>query len=225
MAETHQGELLNKKGRIVTIEDPVSLGSAVLFKEVSDKIWAKSPEKNKMAMFALSSVLAPHDALKITTDVVNEINPDASILNGTKDISLHGPRNDDVIIPLNKLQSPAYASVETFNWDDRHTGRHTIVDGERDYVSFTDGHRDYARELSASFSYDIDSDQLSISYQMQRYQYNQGKPTTLHSTVWYGAFVETGYEGSTLYSTELTPDQEIKMLRVIAKLGDISLES
>jgi hypothetical protein len=58
---------------------------------------------------------------------------------------------------------------------------------------------------------------------MQRMQQYQGSTTHLHLGVWNIAFAEMGYEGHQLAYSEITEDQEMRLLDVIQKMSGVEL--
>lgn len=102
-------------------------------------------------------------------------------------------KGPDIVIPRRMLIIPTSAFVETLNLDDRNTGRVVFGDDEKHkYASFTDGHRDYSRELSASFSFDKDGNRAVVTYTMQRAQHFQGEATDLYINLYHTAFSGLG---------------------------------
>lgn len=223
MAETHQAELFDNPGQIVTITDPDPLESARLFKFVSDRVWGRD-EDNRMSVRYTPSVVPANEALVMLNDVISEIGQHLIVAGGDSDLKLLGGRNEEVEITQNVLATPEDASLETFNWDEQWTYRPITVDGERTFAQFTDGHFDYARELAAGFHFRPAGEALVVRYVMQRYQYGQDSTTELYTHVWHSRFAETGYEGNALDSQELTEAQEIAVLNVFAHIGGIATE-
>lgn len=222
MAETHEVELPDNQR--LTVEDPEPLRSARLFKFVSDALWSRRPVGYDWLTFGTNTVLPDPEALALVHETVAGIDTTLVPALSKKNLKLIGSYGEKVLIPRSELQVPSQISVNTMNWDERFGYRQLMVDGERTYGAFVDGHVDYARQLSVNLHFDVDKANLTTSYVMQRYQDGQADPTTLNNSVWYSAFAESGYEGNSYGSTELTEAQEITMLEAIAKIGGISLE-
>ncbi len=222
MAETHTVVFPYEEGKPqISIEDPEPLHSANLFKSISDAIWDRRRENWDWAEWSIESVLDPQEALSRANVVAEAIDQRLLLAGAGKDLRLHGGRSERAKISSNTLMVPEAVSLETFYWDNRWEGRQIKVDGDMKYAKFTDGHFDYARELSARFHFATRRGALVVSYLMQRYQYQQAEPTTLNAHVWYSPFAETGYEGNSLQRVEMTEEQELTMLKVFADIGGI----
>lgn len=223
MVETHQAEIDRDGSKtVVTLTDPTPLRSAKLFRFVSDKVWEQRPDNDRWAMFGIEAAMPAPEALTAINKVIGAIDEKLVIAGGSKDLNIGGGRGERARISKKTLAAPEAAYLETYNWDSRWNGRSVKIDGERHYAEFTDGHLDYARELSAGFVFSPKGNRLAVSYGMQRYQYGQAEPTRIFSHVWYSRFAETGYEGNAQHFTELTVAQETDVLKVFADIGGIS---
>lgn len=225
MAETHKAKLVFEKGKPeIDVIDDEPLYSATLYKYISDKIWEQKPRKDKWTVWGIDSVVPPEDAYAMMNDVVGMIKKQLVLTNKRINLGKKYDKGPDIVIPRRMLNTPVSAFVETLNWDDRNTGRVVFGDDEKHkYARFTDGHRDYSRELNASFRFDKDGHRAVVTYAMQRAQHFQGKPTDLYVSLYHTAFQDQGYEGDVQHVTELTEQQEINVLRVMAKMGGIAL--
>lgn len=237
MAETHLVRLVwdgpreVKNGEVVELEDPTPLRSAQLFKFISDKVWQSRPAGRGYIFTSYSSpsVLDPAQALSVANEAAGSIDESLVIAGTERNLTLRGSRGEDVTIESGQKATPESASMETFNWDDGFTTRSFIEgsdgEGRRTVFRFSDGHVDYARELSVNFHFPIgEHSRLVLGYSAQRYQYKQDLPTTVSSTVWFSDFAETGYEGNSLHRAEMTEEQELIMLRALAQIGGVSLD-
>lgn len=224
MAEIHKAKLVFEKGKPeIDVIDDVPKQSAVLFKHVSDKIWEQKPQKDRWAVWSIGSVIPAEDAFVLANDAVKAVRDDLVVTERKINFGKKHQNDDDLIVPANTLTTPKSASVETFNWDRIQTGRPVDVDGRHAYAKFADKHRDYARELSAKFRFEVDRSTVIVKYVMQRYQYYQGDLTDLQVVVSHSSFQEMGYDGHHQKDVELTEEQEINILKVIAKIGGIAL--
>jgi hypothetical protein len=230
MPETYHAKLMagqDEENEELTIEDAPPLQSARLFKSISDAIWARRPFRHELVWsdFSVAAVLEPDIALSSANEVASRIESGLVLAGAARDLVLKGPRGEEVTIRAGQIATPMAATIETFNWDEAFRGRQVLnSDGSHAYARFTDGHVDYARELSANFHFTIEPrSRLVLSYSAQRYQFNQDKLTKLSSHAWLSDFAEHGYGGNSLQSAELTEDQEIDMLKVFAQIGGISV--
>lgn len=224
MAETHEAEIRNDNNRKIIIEDLEPLRSAKLFKYVSDAVWSRKPEDDEWAIFGVKSNIPPQDALENINEIVAKIDSQLVLAGNSKDMTLSGPRGESVTIPARELVRPNSVSLTTYIWDERYTGRSIESDGKFVYAHFTDGHVDYARELRTNYKFTTELGQFAVSYVMQRRQYDQAYTTDLHANVWFSGFAETGYEGATLNTIELTEARETDVLNLYATIGGVSLE-
>ena len=221
------GELLNVRvlstGEIRTLEDAEPSSSASRFKELSDKIWEKSPKENKLALFAIN-IARPVEARNMLNLTLREIDNELEISGITSEVKVHGARQEeDIIINPNLLNLPYHAEVGTYNWDYDGSWRFEDIDGKIEAVEFTDGHHDYMRELYFGLNFRNDDGIYSLLYSMQRKQNRQDRNTTLSMTLYDSHHAETGYEGDHLKHVQLSFEQENELLRNFAFLGGIAL--
>lgn len=224
MITTHEAILTTDDDRPFTVEDPAPLESATLFKVISDQIWDQRQLNIDTTSWSTTANLDAEQALNEVTTQLKEIDEKFDISSGEEDLKLTGRWNESVEIARSKLITPRQSTLTTFNWDAHSTIRIVYIDDERHVAQFSDGHRDYSRELEAKFWFTVDDQTLIASYSMQRHQYDQDIPTSVSASIWYSHFAETGYEGSGIFRAELSEEKELTLLQIFARIGGISLD-
>ncbi|HVX24649.1 MAG TPA: hypothetical protein VG992_04920 [Candidatus Saccharimonadales bacterium] len=224
MAEVHR---VRVNGQETTLEDPEPLASAVLYKQLTDQLWEHNRPSNPDWASTMARIVTPlPEAWAATAEMLADIDDRLDLTKRAGGLALRGPWNDEVVFPAEQLQEPKAAGIEVFRWDPRFDGR--VIDEKFTYADFIDGHRDYSRELSLRFHFDVQhndrSGSLNLGFPIQRSQARQDQTVSMSSHVWYSGFAETGYEGNSQVFVDLSEAQEIAMLQLIAKLGDITLD-
>jgi hypothetical protein len=224
MAETHEAKLMRNPQRRVTVEDPEPLRSAKLFKYISDKVWEQRRSTDDWAVHIIELAVSPADALVAMNGVARAIDERLVLASANEDVKLTVRSGENVAIPRSSLTIPRMASLRTYNWDESSTSRQIEIGGERFGAKFTDGHRDYARELGADFYFRPEGDWLTVNYAIERRQPGQGDLASLSARVQFSRAAESGCEGTLLYNRVLTEGQEIATLNAFAHIGGIAIE-
>lgn len=215
---------LGSSGEILQIEDPQALDSALNFKSVSDAIWEYSPRSSFSACRHIASVLPDLEIMNEFNSLVADIDDKLPILASDKPVIMTGMRGEKIDLDTDALGKPTNVWATTFNWDARFDSRSILHNETLDYVTFLDGHTDYAREIGVNFKFNIPETELLISYIMQRYQYRQDEPVDLHKSYYATAFSDMGYDGQTVFACELSQAQETNLLQAVAKIAGLDVE-
>jgi hypothetical protein len=221
------GELLNVRvlstREIRTIEDVEPSISALRFKELSDKIWAMKPEDNRLSMFGVD-IKKPLESRNDLNETLKEIDHELVISGIHRAVLIHASRQEeDLEISPNLLTNPVSGSVGTFNWDWENVWRFADVNGKKQAVEFTDGHRDFFREIYCNFNFYHKDNPMQLSYSIQRIQARQDRNATLTMTLWDGRDAYSGYEGEVLKHSAISMDQEKEIIDRFAFFGGIAL--
>lgn len=225
MAITHEAILTTDNDRPFTVHDPEPLASASQFIFISDRVWdQRDPGIVDAASWSTTADLDAREALQEVTAQLQELDERFDISTGDKGLKLSGSWNEKVTISRSRLVTPSQSALTTCNWDSLFDSRTVLVDERRHVARFTDGHRDYSRELSTKFWFRVNELTLVASFTMQRHQYDQDQPVTVGASAWYSRFAETGYEGSGICRVELSEQQELALLETFARIGGISLD-
>lgn len=222
MAKTHNGVWGFGAQNEITVTDPEPLVSARLFKCVSDAIWERRPGKLRSPVWDVGSDMPMSTVDQVVNLTVGNIDTRLKIAGRQRGLTLPGLRNVHAIVPATKLRELSAASVMTTNWDAPE--RIIDIDGKPRYVTFTDGHMDYDRQLELRLQFDFPPSYLMVSYAMRRCEDSQDCPTNLHLGAYYSDLAEVEYNGSALHSAPLTPEQETTMIKMFALIGGISIE-
>lgn len=224
MPVIHEAVLTTRNDEPFTVLDYEPLESAKLFKAISDKIWEGHPDASILADWGVEATIDPEEAIGRVTGLLADINPDLVIPSGDQNLRLSGSYSRSLTLPSQLFLEPSQARIKTANWDSQFgLTRHVEVNGRRESARFTDGHQDYARDLSAKFIFDIDGEDIVLSYSMQRWQHRQDLNTRILGKIWYSGFAEQGYGGKQFGSIELSEQQEVSLLESFATIGGISL--
>ena len=222
-------ELLKLKvlstGDIIEAPDVEPLESAQAFVATSDKIWERRSNPN-LSFTTVSSVISPIESRDAINEAVRQIDEKLVISGTGKALELSGMwPGQKVVLSPEYLDAPSGAGAGTFNWDSQATWRHMDIDGQREVIEFVDGHTDFHRELYVQLSF-TPEDKIGttiLKWAMQRYQPQQNLTASLWSHAWVSRFAESGYEGNALHSKKLSEKQELEFIKLVQKIGGISL--
>lgn len=204
-----------KTGERRTLSDVEPLDSAAKFWRVSDAIWRQKPATLKLACFSMAAKMPVLEARDTLNEVLAAIDEKLVVSGINKAMKLEGPHSDDKITLMPALlASPAEVHVGTYNWDQRNNWRYATINGEQQGVEFTDGHKDYHRELFASFDFRDKKNRSTarLNYSVQRIQMSQDTTISLNMSIWHSDFAANGYEGNQLQEVPLTVAQEFKLI-------------
>ncbi len=202
---------------MIEFQDVEPLESAILFKNVSDAIWAQKPENMKLARHRVASGLNALEVRDSLNEIVGDVDQNLVIsgIGKALDLGAIDSTMKPVIIDAEIIDNPVSAVVETFNWDNFNTLRYVELDGKSKAVKFMDGHKDYSRELSIKLNL---GKSAVANYVMQRVQADQDSPTSINLSVWHSAFAISGYEGQHITSSVLSEHHEIQALNLIQRM-------
>ncbi len=202
---------------MLEIQDSEPLSSASKYKQLSDFIWAQRPENSQLSSHLVSSDLSPPEVRDTLNEIAGEVNEKLIISGIGKALYLGQIDRDSDPIAINAeiIDNPVSVAVETFNWDEGNVRRYTEVNGKKEVVEFTDGHRDYYRELCIKLGLGRDA---VATYSIQRRQTYQSDTTELFLNVWHKAFAEMDYAGHQIVDSDLTEQQENRILDLIQRM-------
>lgn len=223
-------EMLNveliESGKRMTVPDVKPLPSASLYLDTSNELWRRKNQANMLSLVRIESVVPPLQARTEMNGALEAIAPQLALDGLKQAVSLNDPySNEAVLFEPDFFNAPAYAGVETFNWDYSGKYRRMEIDGVVEAVEFTDGHLDYQRELGAQFHYEQDGKFVSVSHAIHRSQSWQDQPATVSTNVWYSEFAETGYEGSIIAHAEMTVEQEAAVVLAIRRMAGLAIDA
>lgn len=209
---------------MITITDGAPLESAKLFKSISDEIWDDPRhDQSSLSFRRVASVVTAEEARDIMNGAVRGIDEGLVISGIGKALDI-GPRHyggsEHVIVEPEILDNPDGAEVLTSNWDKSMSQRKILHNGEEVIAEFTDGHKDYCRELEAR----IATKSGIINYTMQRTQEMQEETTQISLSMFHFDFAQTGYDGHLIALAEPSEIDELRVLKAMAQIAGIDTE-
>ena len=218
---------LNDTDEIIDVDMGEPTRSSKMFKHISDEIW-KQRKSNDLAVAWLPRNLDAADLDEFNKTLVS-IDGELVLAGETtrREVEISDPYGgEELRFSSQDLTTPSGGGIETFNWDERM--RWSLLDvnkdtGRHDVAHWVDEPAWY-RELGVRFEFSLPSREwANVHYSLQRLQEHQSDPTSVYANIWYSGYAETGYEGHSIGRAELTDEQEMKLLRTIARLGGVGL--
>jgi len=215
----YPAKLNNSTGRLMVFEDAIPLESAVLFKHISDEVWKEKPEHYEGFDAAKEYSTDPAGMLAQTNQELGKIDK-GLVISSYQELIVDNASDDQVILPGSTFVMPEKVWLSTRNFDKQNTYRTIRVGDEIITAEFENGHCDYSRELSTNFVFPGD---VHIQYLMHRDQEHHHKSGVIFAHAWYRDLIDDKHTRTDLFGTKLTESQETDVLKLFAKIGNISL--
>lgn len=224
------GKFARIKGTLkpVFVTFPESLGSAQLFKYITDEVLEHGihPTPHSGIVYANT----PDDSQEQLTELDHSegrLGQTLVALNGNSEslvlTDMYG--NETTVLQEELAQPIKQLRVWASRNDSAMNGAAVEIDGKLKFAKYI-GSPEWYRYLEISFGLDVgDGDHLRIGYSMSRAQHAQDQPEKLSKNYSLLSHFETGYEGSGGDLVEISEEQELRFLTIVASVAGIALRN